>query len=148
MRIALASDHAGLDLRRLIADRLRALGHQILDCGCDSAESCDYPDFGEKAARAVSEGRADRAILVCGTGIGIAMAANKVPGVRAAVVHDRFTAQMSREHNDANALALGARVLGAEEAAALAEYWLTVPFAGGRHERRVRKIDALDGKRP
>jgi ribose 5-phosphate isomerase B len=144
MKIALGSDHAGFELRKRIAERLRALGHEVLDLGCESEESCDYPDYGAKVGRAVATGAAERGIAVCGTGIGIGMAAGKVPGVRAAVVHDRFTAQMSREHNDANVLALGARVLDPRHAVELAELWLTVPFAGGRHAPRVGKLNALD----
>jgi len=144
VRIALASDHAAFQLRTRLAARLRALGHEVADFGCPSAESCDYPDFAAAAARAVASGACARGIVACGTGIGVCMAANKVPGVRAAVVHDRFTAQMSREHNDANVLCLGARVLPEPLAEELAVYWLTLPFEGGRHARRVGKLDDLD----
>ncbi|MGH7163091.1 MAG: ribose 5-phosphate isomerase B [Planctomycetota bacterium] len=147
MRVALGADHAGFRFKEEIARRLRELGHVVEDCGCHGEESCDYPDFGAAAARAVAEGRAERGIVVCGTGIGIGMAANKVPGVRAAVVHDRFTAAMSREHNDANVLCLGARVLDPRHAVELAEYWIGLAFQGGRHEARVRKLEALDGPR-
>jgi len=145
MRIALASDHAGFALKRSLAERLANDGHEIEDCGCFDEQSCDYPDFAAKAARRVGEGAAERGILVCGTGIGMSMAANKVPGVRAAVVHDAFTARMAREHNDSNVLCLGARVLEADRALDLAQLWLTTAFEGGRHARRVGKIDALDG---
>lgn len=144
MRIALGSDHAGFRLRRLLAARLAALGHTLVDCGCPDENSCDYPDYGAAAAREVSGGRCERAILICGTGIGISMAANKVKGIRAAVVHDLFTAEMSREHNDANALCLGARVLDDTTALRIAERWLEVNFGGGRHARRVEKIMALE----
>jgi len=144
MKIALGSDHAGFELKNRIAGRLAALGHEIVDCGCSSEESCDYPDYGAKVGRAVASGECERGIAVCGTGIGIGMAAGKVPGVRAAVVHNRFTVQMSREHNDANVLALGSRVLDPRHAEELAEYWLGLTFAGGRHGRRVGKINALD----
>lgn len=147
MRIALASDHTGFALRRALAERLRALGEEVLDRGCPDESSCDYPDYGAAAARDVSEGRADRAILVCGTGIGICIAANKIPGIRGAVAHDRFTAQMSREHNDANVLCLGARVVSPPLALEMAELWLKTPFAGGRHAPRVAKLDALDAAR-
>jgi len=144
MKIAVGSDHAGFALKEAIARHLRAAGHEIADCGTFSEESVDYPDFAVAVGRRVAAGESERGILVCGTGIGICMAANKVPGVRAATVHDRYTAAMSREHNDANVLCLGARVLEERVGVELAEYWLTVPFAGGRHERRVAKIAALD----
>ena len=121
------------------------MGHEVVDCGCDNEESCDYPEFGEAVGRSVSSGACDRGIAVCGTGLGIAMAANKVKGIRAAVVHDAFTARMSREHNDANVLALGARVLDPDFALELVDLWLTTDFEGGRHARRVGKIDAIDG---
>ena len=144
MRIAIGSDHAGFSLRRAIEQKLRSMGHEVLDCGCDNEESCDYPEFGAAVGRKVASGECDRGIVVCGTGLGIAMAANKIKGIRAAVVHDAFTARMSREHNDANVLALGARVLDPDFALELVDLWLTTDFEGGRHARRVGKIDALD----
>lgn len=144
MRIAVGSDHAGFEIKDRLAQRLKEQGHEVEDLGCEGPESVDYPEYGAAVGRAVAEGRCDRGMLVCGTGVGIGMAANKVPGVRAAVVHDRFTATMSREHNDANVLCLGARVLDPDHALELAEHWLDVEFAGGRHARRVGKIDALD----
>jgi ribose 5-phosphate isomerase B len=143
VKIAVGSDHAGFALKETIARRLAAAGHEVSDCGCTSPESVDYPDYAAAVARKVAARECERGILVCGTGIGVAMAAGKVPGIRAATVHDRFTAQLSREHNDSNVLCLGARVLDPHHAVELAEYWLTVEFAGGRHERRVKKIDAL-----
>ena len=145
MRIAIGSDHAGYSLRKAIDAKLRGMGHEVVDCGCDSEESCDYPEFGEAVGRKVSSGECEMGIVVCGTGLGIAMAANKVKGVRAAVVHDAFTARMSREHNDANVLALGARVLDPDFALELVDLWLTTEFEGGRHARRVSKIDAIEG---
>jgi len=145
VRIAVGSDHAGFDLKERIARRLAELGHEVVDCGTKSTESVDYPDFAAAVGRTVASKDCERGILCCGTGIGVAMAAGKVPGIRAATVHDRFTTQMSREHNDANVLCLGARVLDPRHAVELAELWITVPFAGGRHERRVRKIDAPAG---
>ncbi|MCK6459112.1 MAG: ribose 5-phosphate isomerase B [Planctomycetes bacterium] len=145
MKVALGSDHAGFELKERIGRRLAELGHEIVDCGTRSTDSVDYPDFAAAVARKVAAKACERGILVCGTGIGVAMAAGKVQGVRAATVHDRFTAQMSREHNDANVLCLGARVLDPRHAQELAELWLAVPFAGGRHERRVRKIEAPTG---
>ena len=144
MKIALGSDHAGFSVKALIAERLRGAGHDIVDCGCENEQSVDYPDFGAAVGRAVSSGDCARGILVCGTGIGIGMAANKVPGVRAATVHDEYTARMSREHNDANVLCLGARVLDATHATEIAEHWLGYEFGGDRHARRVDKINALD----
>ena len=144
MQIAIGSDHAGFELKEKLKTRLEALGHEVTDCGCPSLESVDYPDIGAAVGREVSDHRAERGIVVCGTGIGISIAANKVPGVRAALVHDRFTAEMSRMHNNANVLALGARTLDERHAQELMELWLETEFEGGRHERRVGKIDALD----
>jgi ribose 5-phosphate isomerase B len=143
MRIAVGSDHAAFEHKQALVEQLRAAGHEIADCGCSSTESVDYPDFAEKVARLVAGGGCERGIALCGTGIGVCMAANKVPGVRAAVVHDRYTVRMSREHNDANVLCMGARVLDVALVLDLAAYWLELGFEGGRHERRVRKIDAL-----
>ena len=145
VKIALGADHAGFEVKDAIARRLASLGNEVVDCGTSSRDSVDYPDYAAAVARKVASGDCARGVLVCGTGIGVAMAAGKVPGVRAATVHDRFTAQMSREHNDSNVLCLGARVLDPRHAVELAEFWISVPFAGGRHERRVRKIDALGG---
>lgn len=145
MKIAVGADHAGFAVKDAIARRLAELGHEIVDCGTFSAESVDYPDYAQAVGRKVSRRECERGLLVCGTGIGVAMAAGKVPGIRAATVHDRMTAQLSREHNDANVLCLGARVLDPRHAVEIAEFWLTVPFAGGRHERRVKKIDAATG---
>jgi len=142
VKIAVGSDHAGLEVKRMVAHRLAEAGHEVVDCGTFSTDSVDYPDYAHAVARKVAAGECARGILVCGTGIGVAMAAGKVSGIRAATVHDRFTAQMSREHNDSNVLCLGARVLDPRHAVELAEFWLSVDFAGGRHERRVRKIDA------
>lgn len=145
MKIAVGADHAGFAVKDAIARRLAELGHEIVDCGTFSAESVDYPDYAHAVGRKVSRRECERGLLVCGTGIGVAMAAGKVPGIRAATVHDRMTAQLSREHNDANVLCLGARVLDPRHAVEIAEFWVTVPFAGGRHERRVKKIDAATG---
>ncbi len=145
MRIALGSDHAGLKLRQRLVASLAAQGHDVFDCGCPDEQSVDYPDYGAAVGRRVAAGEADRGILVCGTGIGIGMAANKVPGIRAATVYDRFTTQMAREHNDANVLCLGARVLDETHATELADLFLTTAFGGERHARRVDKINQLDG---
>lgn len=147
MRIAIGSDHAGFELKERLRARLCELGHEVTDCGCPSLESVDYPEFGAAVGREVSSQRVERGIVVCGTGIGISIAANKIPGVRAALVHDRFTAEMSRLHNNANVLALGARTLDERHAIELMELWIKTEFEGGRHERRVGKIDALDPAR-
>lgn len=139
-RIALASDHAGFELKEALREELKGLGHDVLDLGTDSLDSVDYPDFGRKAAEAVAAGEAAAGVIVCGTGIGISIAANRVPGARTALCHDITTARLSREHNDANILALGARVIGTETARDCVRAFLETPFAGGRHQRRVDKL--------
>jgi ribose 5-phosphate isomerase B len=144
MRIALGADHAGVLLKDDLKRLLDARGIPYTDFGTYSTESVDYPDYAAKVAVAVGHGDVDRGILVCGTGIGMAMAANKVAGVRAAPIIDEASARLSREHNDANIIALGARLTAAEEARHLVEIFLDTPFAGGRHQRRVDKIMALD----
>ena len=140
MRIAFAADHAGRALKDALAARAREAGHDVADLGTHGDESVDYPDFGERLARAVANGDAETGVLVCGTGIGISIAANRVPGVRAAVVHDEFTARMARLHNDANVLCLGARVVGPGVAEAALDTFLATEFEGGRHARRVEKL--------
>ena len=142
--VALGADHAGFPLKEDLKTWLIGRGYDVVDLGTQSAESVDYPDFAVGVGSAVTAGKADRGILVCGTGIGMAMAANKLPGVRAAACSDAFTARMSREHNDANVLALGARITSREAAIEILELWLETDFAGGRHARRVDKIVALD----
>jgi len=142
--VALGADHAGFPLKEDLKTWLIGRGYDVVDLGTQSAESVDYPDFAVGVGSAVTAGKADRGILVCGTGIGMAMAANKLPGVRAATCSDAFTARMSREHNDANVLALGARITSREAAIEILELWLDTDFAGGRHARRVDKIVALD----
>jgi ribose 5-phosphate isomerase B len=139
--LLIASDHAGFELKRKLADALKRRGIAFEDLGPDSADSVDYPDYARKVAEAVSRGEAERGLLVCGSGQGMAMTANRYHGVRAAVPWDEETARLSREHNDANVLALGGRVLAPEAAQRILEVWLETPFAGGRHERRVKKID-------
>lgn len=138
--VALASDHAGYALKREIAEHLAARGLEVLDLGTDGPESVDYPDFGVAVARALADGRAARGILVCGTGIGISIAANRHAGVRAAVCQDSTTARLARRHNDANVLALGARIVGSEVARDCVDAFLDTPFDGGRHARRVEKL--------
>jgi len=144
MKIALGADHAGYQLKDQIKQHLAQQGIELCDEGTSSPESVDYPDFARAVAHDVAEHRANLGILVCGSGIGMAIAANKVDGIRAANVTSEYEAQMSREHNDANVLALGARILKPEEALCIVDKWLATPFAGGRHERRVEKITALE----
>ena len=144
MRVAIGSDHRGYDVKRRIISVLEQLGHEILDLGPAGRDSVDYPDFAFQVAKAVSERRADRGILVCGTGIGMCIAANKVHGVRAAPCHDSITAEMSRRHNDANVLCLSADLLGEELIDRMVRIWLTTEFEGGRHARRVEKIQRYE----
>ncbi|OUM95249.1 MAG: ribose 5-phosphate isomerase B [Firmicutes bacterium ZCTH02-B6] len=144
MRIAIGSDHAGFELKKELAAHLEAAGYSVVDMGTESRESCDYPDYAQRVAEAVAAGQYDRGILVCGTGIGMSIAANKVPGVRAALCAEPFSARMAREHNDANVLCLGARVVGPGLALEIADAFLAAQFAGGRHARRVDKIRELE----
>jgi len=144
MKIAIASDHGGFKLKEALRSQIPHI--EWIDLGCDSEASVDYPDFAEKAANAVQEHLAERAIIICGTGIGISIAANKMNGIRAALVHDEFTAEMARRHNDANVLALGARVLGEELAVKLTKIFIETPFEGERHQRRLDKIALLEQK--
>ena len=144
MKIAVAADHAGFALKEQLRRRLAQEGHEVVDFGATSAESCDYPDFAQPAARDVAQGRSDRGILVCSTGIGMAMAANKIAGVRAAPAQSEDEVRMTREHNDANVLTLGAKYLDEERALDLIHVFLNTEFAGGRHARRVAKIARLE----
>jgi ribose 5-phosphate isomerase B len=144
MRIALASDHAGFEAKERLRAHLAALGHEVRDFGCAFSEPCDYPDFVVPAARAVARGECERGFVLGGSGNGEQMAANKVRGVRAALVHDAFTAEMARRHNDANVASFGARVTPIEEILGLAEIFLSTPFDGGRHERRIQKIAEVE----
>jgi ribose 5-phosphate isomerase B len=146
MRIAIGADGAGSELKRQIAEHLIAQGHQVQDFGIHSAEPADYPDVAAPLARAVAAGEAERGILICGTGIGMSMAANKIPGIRAAVCTDCYMARMAREHNDAHILCLGGRVLGIGSALEIVQAFLGSEFSGGRHARRVHKILMLEGK--
>ncbi len=141
---AIGSDHGGYALKQEIMKHLSERGIAYRDYGTYSEDSCDYPDYGEAVGRAVASGECERGIVVCGTGIGISIAANKVRGVRCALCGDCFSAQMAREHNDANVLALGARVLGAGLALKIVDTFLDSAFAGGRHERRVAKLMAIE----
>ncbi|WP_419945428.1 ribose 5-phosphate isomerase B [Candidatus Poriferisodalis sp.] len=141
--IALASDHAGWELKDRLAEHLRNGGYAIVDLGTSGPESVDYPDFGEAVGKTVASRTADLGVAVCGSGIGIAMAAGKVAGIRAATVHDETSARLAREHNDANVICLGARLLDDRGAVAALDAYLAAAFEGGRHQRRVDKIDAL-----
>jgi ribose 5-phosphate isomerase B len=145
MKIAIGSDHRGYEAKRRILPVLqKKLGHEVLDVGTHGRESVDYPDFAFAVALAVSEKAADRGILICGTGIGMCIAANKVPGVRAAPCHDSITAEMSRRHNDANVLCLSADLLGEDLIERMVRTWLETPFESGRHARRVEKITRFE----
>ena len=144
MKIVLGADHAGYELKDKIKQHLQQQGVDVRDEGTSSPDSVDYPDYARLVAHDVAEQRADLGILVCGSGIGMAIAANKVDGIRAANVSTEYEAQMSREHNNANVLALGARIVGADEAFRIVDKWLSAQFAGGRHERRVEKIIAIE----
>jgi ribose 5-phosphate isomerase B len=144
MRIALSSDHAGFPLKEHLAVALAAAGHEVLDLGTDSAESVDYPQYAEPAARAVAGGEADRGVLVCGSGNGVAIVANKIPGIRAVNAHDADEAKMARRHNDANVVTLSGARLHPDTADAIVRTFLTTDFDGGRHARRVDQITALE----
>ncbi len=145
MRIAVGADHAGYGLKQALSEHLRSAGHDVTDCGTYSADRVDYPDFGAAVGRAVAAGQADLGLCVCGSGNGIAMAANKIAGIRAAVAHDATSARLARAHNDANVLCIGERLTGAEVAREALDAWLEASFDGGRHQDRVDKLDALSG---
>ncbi|HEX5565192.1 MAG TPA: ribose 5-phosphate isomerase B [Sporosarcina sp.] len=145
MKIAISSDHGGNNLRREIISLLTELGIEYEDFGPDSDESVDYPDYATPVADGVAKGNFDRGILICGTGIGMSIAANKVRGIRCALVHDVFSAKATRGHNDSNVLAMGERVIGPGLAREIVETWLKAPFEGGRHERRIGKLMDLEG---
>jgi ribose 5-phosphate isomerase B len=140
MKIAVGSDHRGFEAKARLHELLKRLGHEVADCGCIDDASCDYPDFAINASEEVAKGACDRAILICGSGIGMSMTANKVCGVRAALCHDELTAEMSRRHNDANVLSLPADLVGGTLINRIVDVWLKTPFEGGRHQRRVKKI--------
>jgi len=147
LKVAIGSDHAGYDLKEDLASALREDGYDIDDLGTYSTESCDYPDIAVAVATQVAAGRYDRGILICGTGIGMTITANKVKGIRAAAVSDTYSARMARAHNNANVVGMGGRVVGAGLAHEIAKVFLETDFEGGRHERRVNKINALDARR-
>ena len=145
MRIAIGSDHAGFEQKQMLKSYIaNELGHEVIDLGPDSDARCDYPDYGEKVARSVASGECDRGIVICTTGIGISIAANKVKGIRCALCGDSLSAEMTRRHNDANMLALGAGITGPNLAKRIVETFLNTEFEGGRHARRVGLLDAIE----
>ena len=144
MKLLMGSDHGGIHLKKHLAAYLTGKGYEIIDVGTDTEESCDYPDFAAKLCGELVKGTADKGILVCGTGIGISIAANKCKGIRAAVCSDVYNARMSRMHNDANVLCMGERTIGVGTAELIVDTWLSTEFEGGRHARRVAKIMALE----
>jgi ribose 5-phosphate isomerase B len=146
-RIAIGSDHAGFALKESLRKYLQEAGYPVDDQGTRSEDSVDYPDFGKAVGERVASKKADLGIAVCGSGIGISIAANKVPGIRAALAHDVTTAQLAREHNDANVLALGARIVTAAAALEMVQTFLNTPFAGGRHQLRIDKISSIEKER-
>lgn len=146
MKIAVACDHGGLQLKRALVRYLTSKGHEVIDFGTDTEESCDYPDYALPAAEAVAAGRCERGILVCGTGIGVSLVANKVPGIRCAHCHDTYSAKYTRLHNDANMLAFGQRVIGEGLMEEIVDVFLSTDFEGGRHQRRLDKLAAIEEK--
>lgn len=146
MKIAIGADHAGFELKTLIYNLIKDMGHDIIDMGTGSSCSVDYPDFAEAVAQAVSEGIFDRGILICGTGIGMSIVANKFKNIRAALCNDIFTAKMSRLHNDANILCMGARIIGIGLAKEIVHTWFSTEFEGERHSHRLEKINLIERK--
>jgi ribose 5-phosphate isomerase B len=146
MQIGLACDHGGFDLKEELKAYLKSMGHDPIDMGTFNEDSVDYPDYGVLIAEMISKGDLERGVLICGTGIGMSIVANKFRGVRAALANDLFSARFSREHTDANILVIGGRIVGRELAREIIRIWLDTPFAGGRHQRRLEKIEALEKK--
>jgi ribose 5-phosphate isomerase B len=144
MKVAIACDHRGYTVKQRIIAQITDRGHEVLDFGTDTAKACDYPDYGIPAAKAVAVGQADRGILIDGSGIGMSILANKMPGIRAAIVHDELTAEISRRHNNANILCFAADLLGDELIRRIIDAWLLTPFEQGRHSRRVDKVSILE----
>ncbi len=144
MKIAIGNDHAAVELKKEIVEYVRTLGHEVENFGTDTGEGCDYPEYGEKVGRAVASGEYDCGILICGTGVGISIAANKVNGVRAAVCSDVTTARLVKEHNDANIIAFGARIVGSELAKDIVGAYLNAEFLGGRHAKRVAMFAEIE----
>ena len=146
MKISMGCDHGGYRLKEHIKAYLTAQGHEILDCGCNSLDSCDYPEFGAAAARVVADGRCERGIVICTTGIGISITANKVKGIRCALCSEPLSAEMTRKHNNANVLAMGAGMTGPNMAERIVDTFLSTEFEGGRHQRRVDGIAAVEAE--
>lgn len=146
MKVVLANDHSATEMKWEIIKHLENKGFEVINIGTDSPDSCDYPDFGYEAAKYVSDGKADCGVLICGTGLGISLAANKVNGIRCAVCSEAVTARLSKEHNNANMIAFGARIVGLETAKAILDAYFNAEFLGGRHQTRVDKIMAIEGK--
>lgn len=144
MKIAIGNDHVAVEMKREISEYLVSLGHEVINVGTDSRERCDYPVYGEKVARAVASGAAELGIAICGTGVGISLAANRVKGIRAVVCSEPYSAILSRQHNDTNVLAFGARVIGPELAKLIVRSWLEAEFEGGRHAKRVAMLDGIE----
>jgi len=144
MKVAIGSDHAGIELKKDIVSLLNEMKIECIDFGTDSPQSVDYPDFGEKVSKAVSAGNVERGILICGTGIGMSIVANKVPDIRASLCNDLFTAKMSRLHNDANVLVIGGRIVGRDLAKEIVRTWFSTEFEGGRHANRLKKIKLIE----
>lgn len=147
MRLVIGSDHAGFELKQELLESLRASGHEVLDAGTHSTAAVDYPDYAEAVAAAVRDGRAERGVLICGSGVGASVAANKVPGIRAAICHDAYSAHQGVEHDDMNVLVLGSRVIGTELAKDLVREYLGATFSGAeRHVRRLNKVKAIEAR--
>lgn len=146
MKIAIGNDHAAVEMKQEVAAYLRELGHEVVNMGTDTSESCNYPEYGEKVARAVAAKEADCGVLICGTGVGISIAANKVKGIRAAVCSEPTTARLVKEHNNANIIAFGARIIGIETAKDILDAYLNAEFEGGRHQKRIDLIYAIEEK--
>lgn len=146
MRIGIGNDHSAVEMKREVMKFLQDLGYEVINYGTDSTESCDYPVYGEKVGQAVASKEVDLGILICGTGVGISLAANKVKGIRAVVCSEPYSARLSRQHNNTNILALGARVVGIELAKMIIEEWLNAEFEGGRHQRRVDMIMDIENR--
>lgn len=146
MKIVIGNDHAAVELKNIIREHLESKGIEVINVGTDTNDSCDYPVYGEKVGRAVASGEADLGIAICGTGVGISIAANKVKGVRACVCSEPYSAKLSRMHNNSNVLAFGARVVGSEMAKMIVDTWLEAEYEGGRHQRRVDLIHAIEEK--
>ena len=146
MKIAMGNDHSAIELKNIIKEFVESKGYEVIDFGTKTPESCDYPVFGEKVGRAVASGEADLGIVICGTGVGISLAANKVKGIRACVCSEPYTAKLSKMHNNSNVLAFGARVVGSEMAKMITEEWLDAKYEGGRHQRRVDMLMEIENR--